>query len=284
MEKRVDSRTSHDPRSWIGLVLLAVLAVMVAWKLLTSQWRIDLTGFSFADILSVGLALFAVLMSALFYFKANETSNAFYDNTYHFSQSMSEILARIEFGFGERLKHLDDGYAGIADKVNGSGQIQTVKEEVKTGEDAIKKAEQERDRLLDGLMKRAKLQDDEKQSLMTQMQDQEKQLNDGKAQLSFLRHRLVRAESLDDMAADTSKIPVPSGFIAYASEHIVDPLSSDFILTASPAEIRHRLDIVAPELLPEFVSDLRRQGWVDSRMQLTDKGLRWLRNLAAHRS
>ncbi|RIE06593.1 hypothetical protein [Candidatus Cryosericum odellii] len=284
MEKPVDPRKSRDPRGWIGLALLAALGIIVAWKLATAQWRIDLTRFSFTDLLSLLLALFAVLMSALFYFKANETSNAFYDNTYHFSQSMAEILARIESGFGERLKRLDDEYTGIANRVNGGGQIQAVKEEVKSEEGAVKKAEQEHDRLLEDLMKKAKLQDNEKQSLAQQMREQERQLNDAKAQLSFLRRHLATVEPMDDATADPSESRGSAGFLNYASEHIVEPISADYILSASPVDIERRFDVIAPELPSAFTNDLRHRGWIDSHGRLTEEGFRWLHKLAARRS
>ncbi|HEX7608853.1 MAG TPA: hypothetical protein VF370_06010 [Candidatus Cryosericum sp.] len=284
MEKPVDSGTSRDLRRWIGFALLVILVSIAGWKLATTPWKIDLTGFSFTDLLSLLLALFAVLMSALFYFKANESSNAFYDNTYHFSKDMSEILARIESGFGERLKHLDDGYAGIANKVNGVGQIKAVKEDVKSGEDAVKKAEQEREHLLDELMKKARLQDDEKKELIRQMHEKDRQLDDEKTQLSFLQHRLTRAEHIEEIAPDISDTRFRPGFLEYAFEHIIGPISSDFILAANRADIERQFGVLVPDLAPEFVRDLRQQSWIDSSRQLTEKGHRWLHRLAAAKS
>jgi len=63
-----------------------------------------------STLLSLLLALFSVALSALFYFKATDTSNAFYDNTYKFTKEIAELLVKIESGFGEKLRHLDEGY------------------------------------------------------------------------------------------------------------------------------------------------------------------------------
>lgn len=73
----------------------------MAWKLLSAEFKIDLASFSFNDFLALVLALFSVALSVAFYFKANEASNQFYDNTYKFTKEMSEILGRIEAGFGD---------------------------------------------------------------------------------------------------------------------------------------------------------------------------------------
>ncbi len=92
----------------IFLLVTTILALVIAWKIYRSE--VDLTG--------TILALFSVGLSVAFYFKANETSNQFYDNTYKFTNNMSELLGRIDSGFGERLRHLDEGNNHIREKLN----------------------------------------------------------------------------------------------------------------------------------------------------------------------
>ncbi|TOH64776.1 hypothetical protein CGI76_24340, partial [Vibrio parahaemolyticus] len=52
--------------------------------------------------LSIVLALFSVGLSAIFYFKATDTSNKFYDNSYKYTKDVAQLLVKIESGFGER--------------------------------------------------------------------------------------------------------------------------------------------------------------------------------------
>lgn len=100
--------------AWTKDVLLVLFALALIWRVVIA--KIDLKGFSFNDLLSLLLAVFSVALSVAFYFKANETSNQFYDNTYKFTKEMSELLGRIESGFGERLRHLDEGYSTMAER------------------------------------------------------------------------------------------------------------------------------------------------------------------------
>jgi hypothetical protein len=95
------------------LIFVIIFMVIIIWKLIGIDLKIDLTSFDFKDFLFLIVALFSLLLSIAFYFKATETSNTFYDNTYKFTQTVSEILGRIEAGFGEKLQHLDVGYSRL---------------------------------------------------------------------------------------------------------------------------------------------------------------------------
>ncbi len=115
------SNSSHKKDSnpvfafaWTKDVLLLLFSLALIWRVIFA--KIDLQGFSFNDLLSLLLAVFSVALSVAFYFKANETSNQFYDNTYKFTKDISELLGRIESGFGERLRHLDEGYTNMVER------------------------------------------------------------------------------------------------------------------------------------------------------------------------
>src|SRR5687767_1019887 len=141
------------------IVVIAVI-VLIAWKILTAQFSFELVELKVTDLLALLLALFAIWLSAQFYFKAAESSNQFYDNTYKFTKDISEILGRIEAGFGERLRHLDEGYSGIRDRVARIPLDEgKAKEEIAEEEKQAKKVEEEKARLLEDLAKRAKLQE-----------------------------------------------------------------------------------------------------------------------------
>lgn len=82
--------------NWLRIVLALGFSGVLIYRLATAPFSIDLTGFNFNDLLALLLALFSIGLSVAFYFKATETSNEFYDNTYRFTKDISEILGRIE--------------------------------------------------------------------------------------------------------------------------------------------------------------------------------------------
>src|SRR5947209_16831034 len=147
----------------IGTFAACVFLGVFGWKIINTTILIDLKAFGFSDFLSLLLAFFSISLSLVFYLKASETSNTFYDNTYKFTANVSEILGRIEAGFSERLRHLDEGYSRLGDRFDKipfnfvKAEQQIVKEQ-----EVVDEKEKERDRLLDELLAKARLQDSEK--------------------------------------------------------------------------------------------------------------------------
>ena len=107
-DKESQSSLNRIP-SWVKSIIAIIVTTVLCYKVYETPITLQ---FDFPAFLSLLLALFSVALAALFYFKATDTSNAFYDNTYKFSQDVAGLLAKIESGFGERLRHLDETYKG----------------------------------------------------------------------------------------------------------------------------------------------------------------------------
>lgn len=151
---------------WVKAICAVILTAVVAHKIYTTPRTITV---DFPTLLSLLLALFSVGLSALFYFKATDTSNAFYDNTYKFTKDIAELLVKIESGFGERLRHLDEGYSSMRNYFQGAAtrppaDVEQTKEKLETEQQEIEKVRAERDRIIQQLIERSHLQQAEKGS------------------------------------------------------------------------------------------------------------------------
>ena len=98
-----------DKFTWLIYIVVIILVGVFALKMYQSDFSFDFYDFSFSDLLALILALFSIALAATFYFKATETSNTFHDNTYKFTQHISETLGRMDERFGERLSSLGEG-------------------------------------------------------------------------------------------------------------------------------------------------------------------------------
>ena len=116
----VSERTTSEEiavrNNWLKIFVVVVVIVVLSIKLWQADFSQAFAAFKFSDLLALFLALFAIALSVLFYLKATDTSNTFYDNTYRFTRDVSEILGRVEAGFGEKLAHLDEGYSGLKNR------------------------------------------------------------------------------------------------------------------------------------------------------------------------
>lgn len=202
----MNSNTSKNPKKiWHGgfltlshvrdIILIALLFI-ISWKLLSTDIKLDFGSINLNDFLSVILAIFAISLSVAFYFKATDTSNKFYDNSYAFTKEISEILGRIEAGFGEKLKHIDEGNIQLRAKMDSMPfNVEEAKEEEKKEEKNIREQEDERDKIILDLMEKAQVADDKKEELLEELRIHEEELDKSKLELNKLTKEINKAES-----------------------------------------------------------------------------------------
>ena len=156
------------------------------------ELSLNIKEFSFTDLLAMLMAFFAIALSVAFYFKATETSNRFYDNSYIFTKDVSEILGRMEAGFGERLRHLEEGYTGISNKIDKIPfDSNKALADVEKEKEDIKKNKEEQRVLLDELANKAKLAKKEKEELFKHMEKLNRELEHSKLAARKLEKKIL---------------------------------------------------------------------------------------------
>lgn len=148
---------------------LAMLILLVALCIIFCRNQ-----FSFESLLSLLLAFFSIFISIFFYFKADETSNRFYDTSYDFMKEVSVTLGKIEERFGEKLNSLNDKISHL------SAEKEEKKEELQTVED-------EKQKVIDELLDKAKLDATEKAAYRARLDEKE-------AEAESLRRQLVNID------------------------------------------------------------------------------------------
>ena len=183
--------TLHNLRD---LIILAVL-IVITWKLVSAEFKIDLSNFNFSDFLSLTMSIFAISLAVAFFFKASDTSNKFYDNVYKFTKEVSEILGRIEAGFGERLRHIDEGYSGLREKFeNLPFDLPSAKQQEEEEKKEIEQKEAKFKEILNSLMERAQLAEEEKSDLLSRLEESQQELETSKRELRRLQRDINDAE------------------------------------------------------------------------------------------
>lgn len=257
------------------IVFVSVLAYKIAVTPIDA--KIDIT-----TLLSLLLALFSVGLSALFYFKATETSNTFYDNTYKFTKDIAQLLTKIESGFGERLKHLDEGYSSMRDymqRTPNDHSQQKAEQKLAEKEKVVDKADEERKDLINRLLERSQLQEKEKEAFRQQLEEKEKELRKAGAQVSFLKRQLR-----NDDRKNGSDLANDSGFRNYALERVVERIGRRKTRDSSSLEIRKAFDDIKDDLSSLFLKDMRKAGLLHESNRLTIAGIIFLRDLAKENS
>ncbi len=182
--------------------VLAIVAVG-CYKIFETNLNITV---DFPTLLSLLLGFFSVWLAALFYFKATDSSNAFYDNTNKFTANISQLLAKIESGFGERLKNIEGNNQEVRDfmfksKREISDEMVETEEAVQEAQSEFSKVMEERNKLLDELIEKANLTEDENSIFKEKLKERESELalmnekmSGYEKRVSYLQDKLKESE------------------------------------------------------------------------------------------
>jgi hypothetical protein len=266
---------------WAKAVCLVVLTVLVGLKIYSSSTTITV---DFPNLLSLLIALFSVSLSALFYFKATDTSNNFYDNTYKFTKDIAELLVKIESGFGERLRHLDEGYSSMRNYLQGqtpkaAADVEKTKQRLETEELEIEKVRAERDKIVQQLIEQSQLKEAEKMSVADQLRLKEKELEQSQEEIARLNRKLAidrvrRHRIRDDLATD-------SPMASFTFHNVILKMGIDMVIEAPTNYIREKFDSLVTDLPGRYIEDLEENGFFDG--GLTVSGAKFFKSIAKRR-
>ncbi|MGP9644506.1 hypothetical protein ACT3TJ_13810 [Halomonas sp. AOP30-A1-24] len=251
------------------LVILIFFGVM-SFKLFSIDLKLNIEEFGFTDLLSIVVAFFAIGLSVAFYFKATDTSNRFYDNSYVFTKDVSEILGRMEAGFGERLRHLDEGYSGIRDKFDRL-PFDSAKalEDIEKENEEIKRKEAEQRKTLEELAQKAHLAENEKIALFEHMENLNRELEESKIEARRLEKRLKSNESRH--SSDSFEI---LEFLVRRLKDVRDPRAS----MKSPASgYRYLFNKIKEDLPRGLTRELEAFGYLDEEGELSRSAVEKMR-------
>lgn len=262
-------------KSWLQIAVISVITIVLGWRILTASVQVDLAKFDYSDLISLFLAFFAIGLSVAFYMKNTETSNRFYDNTYQFTKDVSTILGRIEERFGERLRHLDEGYSGLrASFEKMPFDRAQANEEIEKEEEELEVLQNEKNKLLQDLAEKAKLQEEEKANFFEQLSGKEKELRDAHRELRRMRRHLDYSDSSSSIDYSRSS----DVFLSYFKRLIADELHPS-ILNEPSHVIRASVHRITSRLSPKFLEDGRKMRIFDEKGFLTQRGARVLGDL-----
>jgi len=269
-------------------ISIIILFSVIAWRIAWSGFSLDLSKFDFSDLLAMILALFAMSMSVAFYFKSTDSSNQFYDNIYNFTQKTSEILGRIEERFGERLRHLDEGYGRIQSRFDGIANTpDEIEKKVKETEgkeekekEKLKETNKAMQKMIEQLAERAKMQQQEKDEFYQNMeklaaeknlaQERIREIEEDRDQM---QHQLRIMER--DIMRGARELHSPA-----LEQLLHHPEFRNLAEHDAPLEILQKhFRRVIEDFPMETVKHLQKEGILNGRGDITQAGIMVLRNM-----
>lgn len=227
MEKKINDqkKSENSIHSWFGWILATIIVLVICIKILYSDFNLSQIQFSFTDLMSLIIALFAIWISINFYHKNNEASAKFYNNTYTFSKDIAENLGRIEERFGEKLESIKEDNKTLSSRVEkyyskGSPiKRDIVKDDEKEKEiqEKLKKELEEKDKLINEIAEKYEIVEQDKNQFLKRIEDKNEEVQKLEKKLklfersreeidnrfnvptriiNYLRHKLLKSQSL----------------------------------------------------------------------------------------
>lgn len=275
--------------SFVQAICTVLFVFFILLKFYSSTFTVD-----FSTLLSIVLAIFSIWLSATFYFKATETSNRFYENTYSHSKDIATLLVKIESGFGEKLDNLRDNYSSIDSRMNGymknpiEKERESIKSEMTEATEEIEKIKLSKDEIINNLILKTNLAEKDKEDIKLKLQEKEDALKNANNKIKLLENNLTRI----DRRIKNSK-PSLSNDISGIVENYLSRRVKNLILNMNNVENLDELNyreiqgtllnmIKAKELDPDFLMDAVQYEYIDLNKGFTPKGYSILMGQSSH--
>lgn len=256
----------------VKALLVTFALALVSWKVVVSA---NFVSVDFATLLSVLLAFFSVGLSVAFYFKATDTSNAFYDNTYKFTQDIAGLLVRIESGFGEKLKSIDENYGRMRGYFeSGTASVSSgLKADLQQEKQEFEKVLQEREDLIKDLLAKANIQDEEREKFRRVLAEKDEALR----KLNIEVSKLSKKVTLDRVLRSSERREELSRVEDFV-ENVVIPDIYKASRLVSLEGVKSKFSKFADAYPDPFLADMEKLGFYRDD-ELTDEGVNFIREV-----
>lgn len=163
LDRLINLKENEKKQPFFKKFIYIVASLSILAFTLTMCFSIFRNNFTVESILSTLLAFFSIFISIIFYFKADETSSKFYDSSYKFMKDISVTLGKIEERFGEKLNSLNDKFSHF-------------ERESQKASLEIESNQEDKENIINDLMERANLRDEEKEKFRKQLEEKDKQI------------------------------------------------------------------------------------------------------------
>ena len=194
--------------SWliIGSVSISVIGIMYAF--IFEAINID-----FITIVTLVIAFFSIYLSALFYFKATEQSNSFYDRSFNHTKQIQVLLSQMEGKFNKSLDVLEKGNETIRATIETGKGIEYLG---KANSD-IEGLEKRKERFLeDSIFSKIQLSIEEKEKI----KDELKKLEKEKSLLQYQLNEILDDTNLRNRNAHSIHVKNKKAHRSFRQSHV----------------------------------------------------------------
>lgn len=136
--KQDEDTPDYEKKAKVFVASLLSLGIPAYIMIKLWNTQISIPNFDYLYFLSTVMAIFAIVLSILFYFKSTEHSNEFYNNVFSFIKETSTILAELKTNIG----HIEQGvYKSLfPDTSNAKEELEIIRNKEQTLKEQLKQS------------------------------------------------------------------------------------------------------------------------------------------------
>lgn len=169
------------------IIIISVLTIVIAIKLYMTDFTLILSEYSenVSSFLAIIISLFAIVISVLFYVKNNELTNQFNQNNVEFINKILVSLSAMDEKFGQQLDNIKDNYQAMSSGLNSLGKNANEDKAI------YDKQKEEYESTIDDLIKKSKMEAQEKADLRVKLRDMQSQLDSASKRMQNSREEIT---------------------------------------------------------------------------------------------
>ncbi|MFA8438178.1 hypothetical protein [Pueribacillus sp. YX66] len=223
-------------------IIVSLFTILLLWKIAVTPFKID-----FSVLITFLLALFSISMSLFYYLKINVLLN-----------EVRELLqSKVD------KHHIQEVYKEEKSKKRVQSEELDPTIQIEFEERTLKLKEEEREELLERLIQRAGLDEEEKKVYISQLEKVDNDLFNIRSNLNHLRKKINQSFSEMFVLEKTKLV-----------REIIDQLGPKLVNEGSFVEINERFKMLSSNLPKATVDFLEENAHIDNDGSLTRKGYR----------
>ncbi len=261
--------------NWVKILFSGAILIVILYKLVSSDININIDKVQYSDILSLVISFFAIALSLAFYFKASDTSNKFYNDTYKFNKDISESIGRMDAGFNEKLRNLNENYSRFAEYGFLGMKNSNYEESIEEEEGKFKELLEEKERVITNLLNENEITAEARDTYRRQLDGMNEELNRQKKNIEDLKvnytYNSEEISLISQLFNNSERRGMMNDIFSYYAKHP----NNEYAIAQMEEDIRKEL---APRFNTNLYRSMKKRKLVDDDGLLTDKTLRYIVN------
>lgn len=153
-------------------------------------------------------------------------------------------------------------------------------QKLETEEHSSEKVAAERNKIIQDLVEKSALQEEEKKSVLKELKKKEDELSHFQNEITKLEKRLLMEKMENRKNRNKEFMPEDHNEMFNFTLHVIRRLGGEKLIDKTASSIRHIFKEIFDTLPNKYIKDLNNNGLLDENLELTNDGIHYFKDIA----